>query len=164
VLKSDGHFAVIISALLCCFVSPNISGHSSAVLTIYRLHPAKQLHLPLRKPLPLVQRCLLYRQSLSAHPPVPRSHLLHRHVLRQSRNSEHTIFHDLEGTIHSPGAESRAILLPITPNHTPVLDWLDSVSTYILIARLKAAEKVHRANMSRDAITAGAILHPALKG
>jgi len=79
----------------------------------------------------------------------------------QSRNSEHTTFHDLEGTIHSPGAESRAILLPITPNHTPVLDWLDSVGAYILIARLKAAEKVHRANMSRDAITAGAILHPA---
>jgi hypothetical protein len=82
----------------------------------------------------------------------------------QSRNSEHTRFDDLEDTIYSPGAESRTILLLITPNHTPAIDWLDSVSIYILITRLKAAEKVYRANISRDAITADVILYPARKG
>ena len=151
--------------MLCCFVSPNISSHRSAVLTIYGLHPAKQRHLPLRKPLASrtemssassvafsSSSCTTVSSSASSCSP-PRS-----------RNSEHTTFYDLEDTIHSHGAESRTILLPITPNHTPVLDWLGSARSYILIARLKAAEKVHRANMSKDAITANATLHPSWKG
>ena|SRR5579859_6463665 len=60
---------------------------------------------------------------------------------------------NLKDTIYSLKAKPRTILLPITPNHTSVLDWLGSVRTYILITRLKAAEKVYRANMS-DAMTA----------
>src|SRR4051812_43107610 len=62
----------------------------------------------------------------------------------QSRGSEHTTFYDLEDMIQSPGAES--------------------VRTYTLIALLKVAENVHRANMSKDTIAANAILHPSWKG
>ena len=134
------------------------------MLTIYGLHPAKQR-------LSSVAQALASGTEMSSASLVAFGSSSCTTVSSsasscsspQSRNSEHTIFQDLEDTIYSPGAESRTILLPITPNHTPILDWLDSVSTYILITRLKAAEKVHRANMS-DAIAADAILHPAWKG
>src|SRR5436309_1226540 len=105
--------------MLWCFVSLNISGHSSAALIIYELHPAKQRHLPLRKPLPPVQRCLPRRQSLSAHPLAPRTHLLIATFSATVSNSEHTPFYDLEDTVHSPGTESVRRLNEHSFEHRP---------------------------------------------
>jgi hypothetical protein len=64
----------------------------------------------------------------------------------------------------STEAEPGLALLPATPNHTPVFDWLCLVRTYTLIAFLKAAENVHRANMPKNTIAADVILHPSWKG